>query len=138
MSDILGIDYAACSLLGALCVCVRTHIYTHTTVYALLSNSYCTPVPPAEPCFIERLSKEQNGKISVFPVVIFYPQDLLPPRAAYTGCQFVQRSCRVLLILSGLMSIAKRVPGIISFLLSFLFPESGMESGSLGTDRLGF
>lgn len=124
MSDILRIDYATCSLLGArVCVCAHTHI--HTPPCMCFFQTLTVPqYLQLSPCFIERLRKEQKGKIPMFLVVFFFftPQDLLPPKAAYTGCQFVQRSCRVLLILSGFMSIAKCVPGIISFpFLSFFF-----------------
>lgn len=85
------------------------HFTYHTTMYVLLSNSYCTPVSPAEPLFYRRSPERQKGKILCSTSGLFYPQDLLPPKAAYTGCPICStKLIGVLLILSGFaMSIAK-------------------------------
>ena len=53
------------------CVCAHTHIYTRPCMHFFQTLT----VPPylqLSPFFIERLSKEQNGKISVFLVVVFF------------------------------------------------------------------
>ena len=102
------------------CVCVRARACACTSFQLLLYPSISSWALVLQ----KDLEKSRMGRFlcSWWSFFFFTLQDLLPPKAAYTGCQFVQRSCRVLLILSGFMSMAKCVPGIISFpFLSFLF-----------------